>query len=105
MAGLFSEKVEVCIKQVAKSATGSNIAGSETVVATIYLDIKEKGLKRTDESGKLVFNTVYEFEMWKGVGIELTTSHYLKYRGKKLIIQSITEVPNQMKIKVVCEGI
>lgn len=102
----YSEQVQVCVQSTTKDAAGGNKAnGAETVLETVNVTISEKSLKRTDETGKLVFHKVFEFELWVNPAYALTVNHYFKYKGGILKIGSLKLDERNIKYHVSTEGI
>lgn len=103
---LYTELVQVCIQQTTKDAAGGNKAnGAETVLETVKVSISERSLKRTDETGKLVFNKVFEFELWVNPAYTLTVNHYFKYKNGVLKISALKLDERNIKYHVSTEGI
>lgn len=102
----YPEEVQVCIQETEKDAAGGNKAsGTETVLETVIVNISEKSLKRSDETGKLVFNKVFDFELWVNPSYTLTVAHYFKYKGGKLKISALKLDELNIKYHVSTEGI
>jgi hypothetical protein len=102
----YSEQVQVCIQATIKDSAGGNKAnGAETVLETVNVNISERSLRRTDETGKLVFNKVFEFTLWVNPAYTLTVSHYFKYNGGVLKISALKLDERNIKYHVSTEGI
>lgn len=92
----FTEPIEICFQAtVSDGAGGLKASGAETVVDSFIATVQEKSANRTDQSGKLVFQNVYLIELWINPAYTLSNKHYVKWRGKKLIIQ---DVKSDMKL-------
>ena len=103
---LYPEEVQVCIQATTKDAAGGNKAtGAETVLETVKVGISERSLPRTDETGKLVFNKIFEFELWVNPTYTLTVAHYFKYSGGILKIKALKLDERKIKYHVSTEGI
>jgi hypothetical protein len=103
---LYPELVQVCIQATTKDAAGGNIVnGPETVLETVKVNISERMLKRTDETGKLVFNKIFDFELWVNPAYTLTVAHYFRYKSGVLKINALKLDERNIKYHVSTEGI
>lgn len=102
----YPEQVQVCIQATIKDAAGGNKAnGTETVLETVNVNITEKSVPRSDGTGKLVFNKVFEFDLWVNPAYTLTVSHYFRYKGGVLKINQIKLDERNIKYHVSSSGI
>lgn len=104
----FTEPIEICFRpMVGDGAGGLKPLGPETVVDSFVATVQEKSANRTDQSGKLVFQNVYLIELWINPAYTLSNKHYVKWRGKKLIIQDIKSDTRLLKnyLTLIADGI
>ena len=87
---IYTEPVTICFQPViGDGAGGFTPSGPEIVVEEVVVPVEEKSANRTDSFGKLVFQNVYTITKWINPAYELSNKHYLRWRGKKLIIQDV----------------
>lgn len=101
----YSEILQICTTATTKDSAGGNKKGAESVIDTVQVSLKEKPLKRSDESGKLVFYKMFEFDLWVNPAYTLTVANYFKYKGGVLKIHSLTLSDLNRKYNVITEGI
>ena len=95
---VFNEVVQLCFQPIVTDAAGGKKAsGTVTIVDTQTAFVEEKKYRRTDQSGKLVFQTLIMVSFWVNPEIDITTKHFLKWRDKKLTIQDISK--DEMELK------
>ncbi len=99
---VYTEPIAVKLTVTAKDTAGGNKATSVTVDDSLNATLVMKEYRRSDQNGKLTFQNVYEVSFWVNPSYEITTSHFIEWRSKKLVIQNVTKDDKMLKYHLVC---